>query len=508
MSVLQFPQGVDSSADLQIWNNAAFDNGENSEDLTANRQSWGSLKSIFGDPKASFDSVSGKENQSVVAENQVSSVSSCLKSSTTPFKPVNTDGAIEKSRIKGAFKKGFQENVVLKVEGGREIRDEKKIEEIEEIESEIMRLNSRLESLRLEKAGRSVKVVEKRGRIVPAKFMEEKQCVKYGEGKKQIEEIPSMTARTKVPRRGVSLGPAEIASGGRRGMSLGPSEIFGAVKSRQTGKLEMITPVQSRRKSCFFKMQEIDEEKVVVAAKERGKSSSLSPNSRKVAAKTQVSSRQAVTTISSRKTLKKDDALINAIQPKKLFKDGEKSVPATNKKPLRPGRVVASRYNQNTAMRKRSLPENDKDDSKRGDKKRSLSVGKSRVNPTENKNLGTESRVKKRWEIPSEIVVHGSMVEADESSPQSIVAVPDLLPRIRIARCVNESPRDSGPAKKVVELIGRKSVFGNDDEEVEEPFGNDDEEVEEPSLCQALTFAEEERRSLIEFTFQDSTMSP
>ncbi|KAL0301980.1 UNVERIFIED_CONTAM: hypothetical protein Sradi_6474800 [Sesamum radiatum] len=485
MSVLQFPQGVDSSADLQIWNNAAFDNGENSEDLTANRQSWGSLKSIFGDPKASFDSVSGKENQGVVAENQVSSVSSCLKSSTTPFKPVNTDGAIEKSRIKSAFKKGFQENVVLKVEGGREIRDEKKIdEEIEEIESEIMRLNSRLESLRLEKAGRSVKVVEKRGRIVPAKFMEEKQCVKDGEGKKQIEEISSMTARTKVTRRGVSLGPAEIASGGRRGMSLGPSEIFGAVKSRQTGKLEMITPVQSRRKSCFFKMQEIDEEKVVVAAKGRGKSSSLSPNSRKVAAKTQVSSRQAVTTISSRKTLKKDDALINAIQPKKLFKDGEKSVPATNKKPLRPGRVVASRYNQNTAMRKRSLPENDKDDSKRGDKKRSLSVGKSRVNPTENKNIGTESRVKKRWEIPSEIVVHGSMVEADESSPQSIVAVPDLLPRIRIARCVNESPRDSGPAKKVVELIGRKSVFGNDDEE-----------VEEPSLCQALTFAEEEEEA-------------
>ncbi|KAI3465692.1 hypothetical protein Pfo_022355 [Paulownia fortunei] len=480
MSVVQFPESMDSSADLQIWNNAAFDNGENSEDLRASGQSWGSLKSIFANPKASFDSVSGKENQGLVLENQISSVSCSLKSSTTPFKPVNTDGAIEKSRIEGFLKKGLEENVVLKLESGKEIRDEKKIdEEIEEVESEIFKLSSRLEALRLEKAERSVKVVEKRGRVVPAKFMERKQSVKNAEDKKMIEEISSMSARTKVQRRGISLGPAEIVSGGRRGMSMGPSEIFGAVKSRQLGKQEMITPVQSRRKSCFWKLQEIDEEKVV--AKERGKSSSLSPKSRKVAAKTQVTSRQAVTTIASRKTLKKEDGVINSIHPKKLFKDGEKSVPATNKKPLRPGRVVASRYNQNTtlasAMRKRSLPENDNDCSKRFDKKRSS---------TENKNLGTESRVKKRWEIPSEIVVHGS-VESEKSPPESIVVVPDLLPRIRIARCTKESPRDSGPAKKVVELIGRKSIFGNDEEV-------------EPSVCQALTYAEEE---VEEFSFPE-----
>ncbi|KAH6825132.1 hypothetical protein C2S53_008678 [Perilla frutescens var. hirtella] len=468
MSAAQFPDAVDSSADLQIWNNAAFDNGEISEDLTASKQSWGSLKSIFGNAKASFDSVTGKENQGLALESQISSVSSSLKSSSTPFKPINACESVGKSRNKEVVKKGFEETVVLK-----EVGDGKKIdEEIEEIESQIARLNSRLEALRLEKAVRSVKVVEKRVRVVPAKFMEQKQSVKNAEEKKMIDEISNLSARTKVNRRGISLGPAEIISGGRRGMSLGPSEIFGAAKSRQLGKHEMITPVQSRRKSCLFKLQDIDEERV--------KSCSLSPKSRKAAAKAQVMPRQAVTTIASRKTVKKEDMFVNSVQPKKLFKDGEKSVPPSNKKPLRAGRVVASRYSQNasqaSAMRKRSLPENEAENSKRVEKKRSLSVGKTRANETESKNVGTESRVKKRWEIPSEVVVHGS-VEGDKS-PQSVVVAPDLLPRLRIARC-NDSPRDSGPAKKVVELIGKKSFFASD-------------EAVDQSLCQALTYVEEE----------------
>lgn len=470
----QFPDAMDSSADLQIWDNAAFDNGEVSEDLTTSRQSWGSLKSVFGNAKASFDSVSGKENQGFALEGKISSVSSSLKSSSTPFKTINVDESVEKSRTKEAVKKGSEEIVVLKSENVKEILDGKKIdEEIEEIESQIERLNSRLEALRLEKAERIVKVVEKRARVVPAKFMEQKQSVKNADEKKIIDEISSVSARTKINRRGISLGPAEIASAGLRGMSLGPSEIFGAMKSRQLGKQEMITPVQSRRKSCLFKLQGIEEERV--------KSCSLSPKSRKVAVKAQVASRQAVTTIASRKTVKKEDILGNSVQPKKLFRDGEKSVPAANKKPLRPGRVVASRYNQNasqaSAMRKRSLPENDADNINRVEKKRSLSVGKTRANETESKNVGTESRVKKRWEIPSEIVVHGSV--EGENSPQSVVVVPDLLPRLRIARC-NHSPRDSGPAKKVAELAGKKSFFAND------------EAVAEESVCQALTYADEE----------------
>lgn len=474
MSVLQYPEGINPE-DVQIWNNAAFDNGD-SADFSSLKRSWLS---------DSFESdVSSKENQTPLFENS----SSVNLSSSIPFKPLNPNGALENSRLKPnkpISKQSADEMSRTTRKSGKDndFRDEKRIdEEIEEIEMEISRLNSKLEALRIEKAEKSFKIVEKRGRLVAAKFMEPKMSVKIAEEKKKIEESSSsMTAKTKVQRRGLSLGPSEIFAGTRsRGLSMGPSEIFAATKARQLGKQEMITPIQpiqNRRKSCFWKLQEIEEENL---SKERGKSSSLSPKSRKAAART-MASRQAVTTIASKKNLKKDDAFLSSVQPKKLFKDGEKSVPVS-KKPQRPGRVVASRYNQSanqsSVVRKRSLPENDKDEIKRNEKKRSLSVGKTRVSQTENKNLGTESRVKKRWEIPSEIVVHSST--ESEKSPLSITVKPDLLPRIRIARCtVNETPRDSGPAKRVVELIGKKSFFSNDEDK-------------EPSVCQVLSFADED----------------
>ncbi|XP_073148265.1 uncharacterized protein [Henckelia pumila] len=471
------------ATEVQIWNNAAFDNGD-SEDLTSNRPSWGSLKSTFENPKASFDSVSGKENEGYFLENQISSVSSSLVSPTvTPFKPINTDGAMVKSRNKGFSKMGDEETKLSRRINEKEIRDDKKIdEEIKEIENEIRRLSSRLESLRLEKVEMSLRVSEKRGRVVPAKFLDQKQSVvaKNTEEKKKMDEISS---KSRIQRRGVSLGPSEIVSGVRRGMSMGPSEIFRSMKPKGSGKQNTITPAPSRRKSCFLKLQEIDEEKEV--EKESVKGSSVSPKSRKVAFKSQLLPRQAVTTIASRKGTKKEDGIISSIQPKKLFKEAENLV---NKKPLKPGRVVASRYNQSNSqasvVRKRSLPENDKDDTKRCEKKRSTSAGKSRVVDTdETKNVGTESRLKKKqWEIPSEIVVHRSL-EEDEKSPDTVVVVPNLLPRIRIARCINESPRDSGPAKRVAELTGKNSYFSNTDGEME------------PSICQALNYAEEDQDS-------------
>ncbi|KAL3509506.1 hypothetical protein ACH5RR_028907 [Cinchona calisaya] len=488
MSVLQYPEGVNSSSDLQIWNNAAFDNGESEDSSAIIERSWSSLKPHLLDPSDSLESFSSKEkeNQSPLLEN--SSVSSLKSPTPLPLKVLDPNGAVEKSRIKsvkGNYKLGFIEKTVSKSGAEGEVRDEGKIDkEIEEIEKEINRLSSRLEALRIEKAEKSLKMVEKRGKIVAAKFMDQKLVGKNAEEKKKIEEILAMSARNKVHRRGLSMGPSEIMAGARRGMSLGPSEIFSDTKSGQFGRKEsLITPVQSiknRRKSCFWKLQDIEEEKVT---KERGKSLSVSPKSRKnLATKTQAS-RQAMTTVASKKAVKKEDLFGNSVQPKKLFKDGEKSVNATNKKPLRPGRVVASRYNQSisqaSAMRKRSLPENDKDESNRGDKKRSLSVGKSREMLPEKKNLGTESsRVKKRWEIPSDLVVHSS--ESEDSSPTISVVVPEILPRIRIARCINETPRDSGPAKRVADLIGRKQYFA------------EDEEVVEPSFCQVLSFADDE----------------
>ncbi|CAA0825098.1 Unknown protein [Striga hermonthica] len=269
---------MDPSADLQVWNNAAFDNnGEISEDL-----SWGSLMSIFSNPKASFDSVSDKENV-----------------------------------------------------GGRRMR---------------RRLMTNMKALDFKKTG----------------------------------------AEPKSQKRGISLGPIEILPG------------------------------------------DINEEKSISRKTSKKGFSSVSPKSRR-----------AVTTISTRKASKKDDSVLNSVQPKKLFGEGENtgfaSFVASKKPSRRSGRVVKCDAN-----------------------KRAFSVGKSQASSAagESKNSEVENRrVKKRWEIPSEIV---------------------LLPKIKITQCVKESPRDTGPATKVVELFGKKSFFTKNYEEVE------------PPVCQALTYGEEE----------------
>ncbi|KAK1393291.1 Meiosis-specific nuclear structural protein [Heracleum sosnowskyi] len=424
MSVnLHYPQAMNSLTDLQIYNNAVFDNVENQ--ITP---SCSPVKSV------SFSDIS-KENQSPVS----------------PLNP-NPKGT---SRVK-----------LMK-----EVRDEKKIDiEIEEIEKEICRLSERLKVLKLEKEQKNGKLVEKRVRIVPAKFMEQKQNLRsdcnLGDVKKSDENL-LVSAKSKGFRRGVSMCPGEILAGAsRRGLSLGPSEIGAGSKFRPMYKPE-VTPVESmksRRKSCFLKLGDVDEMRVI---KERGKSCSLSPKSRKAMNKTQ-GARQVVTTVGTKKGVKKDDGVLAAIQPKNLFKDGEKSVAA--KKPVKSGRVIASRYNQSTmlsAMRKRSLPENDKDEGMKCDRKRSLSVGKSRESMPEISGIqGTKSCMKKRWEVPSETVVCGKIM------------VPDVLPKIRTARYTIDTPRDSGAAKRVAELIGKKSFFSN---------GGD----VDSSVCQELSFAEE-----------------
>lgn len=427
MSVnLHHPQAINSLTDLQIYDNAVFDNVETNVSFSCSPP----VKSV------SFSDVS-KENQS-------------------PVSPLNPDGVTGASKIK------------LMKEG---LRDEKKIDiEIEEIEKEISRLSERLQVLKLEKEQKNVKVIERRVRIVPAKFMEPKQNVRsnnLGDVRKSDENL-LLSVKSKGLRRGVSMCPGEILAGStRRGLSLGPSEIASGTKFRQMYKPQ-ITPVdsmKSRRKSCFFKLGEIDEMRAI---KERRTSCSLSPKSRKALNKTQ-GSRQVLTTVGTRKGVKKDDAVLAAIQPKNLFKDGEKSVAA--KKPVKSGRVIASRYNQSTilsAMRKRSLPENDKDEGRKCDRKRSLSVGKSRESMPEYSGIqGTKSCMKKRWEVPSETVVCGNIV------------VPDVLPKIRTARYTIDTPRDSGAAKRVAELIGKKSYFCNGEDV-------------DSSVCQELSFAEEE----------------
>ncbi|OMO96414.1 hypothetical protein CCACVL1_04964 [Corchorus capsularis] len=466
MSILQYPDSF-NVPELQVWNNAAFDTGESEDHTSAMKVSWGHLGS--GSVNQSLESDGSKENQSPVWLQSPVSFKSTASIVKPPLRCKNVFGNSKEQPLKG----GFIEPASAKLKNGagkeeEKKRDEKKIDmEIEEVEKEISRLSSKLESLRLEKAELTARSIAMRGRMVPAKFMEPKQSIKNLEMGKKMEDPLFSSAKGKLNRRGVSLGPAEI---------------YSATKSRQLTKQDTITPVQSiqsRRKSCFFKLEGIDEGKVT---RERGKSLSLSPKSRKTVSKVQAP-KPAATTVGSKRAVKKEDGFLATIQPKRLFKDGEKSV--TAKKPMKPGRIVASRYNQipnqsngNSTVneaRKRSLPENDKEESDRHDKRR---VSDERIVDS-SKNQKSESRVKKKWEIPSEVIVFkGAAME--EESPQSISRINNVLPKIRTLRnLIDESPRDSGPAKRVAELMGRKSYFCIQEEA-------------EDSVFQALSFAEEE----------------
>ncbi|KAG0482758.1 hypothetical protein HPP92_010842 [Vanilla planifolia] len=90
------------------------------------------------------------------------------------------------------------------MQGGGSVADECNIDaEIEDTEKEIRRLSMRLESLRMEKIERDLRVsTAQRGRIVPAKFMERKACP--ASKKEESQAIAGMR------RRGFSLGPLEI----------------------------------------------------------------------------------------------------------------------------------------------------------------------------------------------------------------------------------------------------------------------------------------------------------
>ncbi|XP_020202490.1 uncharacterized protein LOC109788222 [Cajanus cajan] len=259
--------------------------------------------------------------------------------------------------------------------------------EIEAIQREITRLTTRLDALRLEKAKRAKRLV---GRVVPAKFMEPRPNAVVS---RKPEETPK--AKVKISNNNNNN------NSWRRGMSLGPAEIAATPAT-----------VQSRRKSCFWKLPEIEEE---ARAKTVGR------------------------------VKKKDEAaLVGQAQARKLFeREKVKAVCESNKKGLlRQGRVVASRYNSCCDVKKRSLPEG-----------------------------GSEVRVKKRWEIPK----NGGEEETMATATATTTAVA-VLPKIRTVKCVNDSPRDSGAAKRVAELVGKKPFFS----------------IDEKDVCQVLDFAEED----------------
>ncbi|KAL3742251.1 hypothetical protein ACJRO7_017695 [Eucalyptus globulus] len=220
MSVLGYPDAFDAP-ELQVWNNTAFDNGESEDSAAiaaAVQASWSSINPVF---VKLFDSLESddfsKENQSPeCANSQIS-----LKSSV-PSKIQWKQGVLEPLSAKAIDQEG----------NGRTIDVE-----IEEVEKEITRLSSRLEALRLEKA-KAGDEKKPHGRVVSAK--------RDPDAVKRIKETLLSSAKLKLNRRGLSLGPAEIASSA------------GKLRPSIKGEFTLGLLIQNRRKSCFWKLEEIE----------------------------------------------------------------------------------------------------------------------------------------------------------------------------------------------------------------------------------------------------------
>ncbi|KAK1305277.1 hypothetical protein QJS10_CPB11g01002 [Acorus calamus] len=415
-----------NAIDLQIWDNAAFDGCDGG----SNRESsWLPLQSLsVNQSSESLDPDSMKENRSPI-----------------PAKPNHP--------LKVHFRQDSN--------GGD--RDTASIDsEIEEIEAEIGRLATRLAALRIKKAEVEMKAAKRTpmtdrrgfslgpmeiassivGSLSVKKLQEikEEEVTKMSTKKKKKterqrsfspESRPSITRRSAIstvgPVRTTARehpipGPAS-ARPSRRGLTLGPSEIAATRKklsfqmSEEDKELLSNVDRKCRRKSSFVGLPESEEESLGGAG----------PKSRPSATGGSVKSAK--------------------------------------------GRVVASRYSKITVgsgsnRRKWSLPEKDNGDAKMDVKKRALSVGKSQASLLEKK----MSRITGKGK---------GEVHPINDSP-SITRVAESLPKIRTIRCTVVSPRDSGRAKRVAELIGRKSYFTAENELGE-------------STCQTLAFEEEEQ---------------
>uniref|UniRef100_A0A0A9D4X9 Uncharacterized protein n=1 Tax=Arundo donax TaxID=35708 RepID=A0A0A9D4X9_ARUDO len=73
----------------------------------------------------------------------------------------------------------------------------------------------------------------------------------------------------------------------------------------------------------------------------------------------------------------------------------------------------------------------------------------------------------------------------DEPSPETIAKVAELLPRIRTMLPSDENPRDSGCAKRVADLVGKRSFFtaAADDDNAVTPYEARLLEVESPEAA-------------------------
>ncbi|KAJ3708482.1 hypothetical protein LUZ61_012187 [Rhynchospora tenuis] len=303
--------------------------------------------------------------------------------------------------------------------------------EIEKTEREIERLTRRLEELKSKKASS----FQKPGRVVPSKF-------------KEVAKIKFETpVSNKSMQRGVSLGPLEILQGSthsskkfgsnkphgikeekekpqswkQRGVSLGPLEILQG-------------STHSSKKLGSNKPHGIKEEKEKFQSwKQRG--ASLGP----------LEIHQGLAQSSKKPPGIKEEK--EKSQPWKSA--GPKMV--SNSRPGRRGVSLGPTEISAIARKTPSKPWN--------------TLEKIEEHSTSNRRLSRGPRkprvVPSRYSLAPPKIVRDDMSKNvnGKKSPESVTKMAKLLPKIKAVRCIEQSPRDSGRAKRVADLIGRKPFF-------------------------------------------------
>uniref|UniRef100_A0A0E0LEU1 Uncharacterized protein n=1 Tax=Oryza punctata TaxID=4537 RepID=A0A0E0LEU1_ORYPU len=352
--------------------------------------------------------------------------------------------------------------------------------EIDHIEAEILRLSSRLHHLRVSKQPEPNREAAPMGEMV-AKVRPRPRGLSLGPldviSIVNREKHPLRTKQPPATRgRGLSLGPLEIATANhsrvpaaaqhqqqqragtarilkpikeppvqrRRGVSLGPLEIHHGVGSKPAAARAKTFPTklnairEETRPSKQFAVpvkpwpssntrQTLDSRQGTAAS--RAKARSPSPRSRRQ------SNGKATDTRGGNKA-------VDELKPKGASSSQSSSATAaataTGKRPAGSSkmRVVPSRYSLTPGAslggsavqerrRKQSLPGSSSGDASQNEEIRAKVIG------------------------PSNYPL----------SPQTISKVAEMLPKIRTMPHPDESPRDSGCAKRVAELVGKRSFF-------------------------------------------------
>ncbi|CAN6173326.1 unnamed protein product [Urochloa humidicola] len=264
-------------------------------------------------------------------------------------------------------------------------------------------------------------------------------------------------------RRGVSLGPLEI----HHGVSSKPGAAAAAARVKPFSKLSAVREEGQQSKQHVVPARpwpSSNARQGTAASRAKARSGSMSPRSRRQSTSKATETRGG--NAKATETKEGNAAVLVSKVDNELKQKGMVNPTGNAAVAKRPAgsskvRIVPSRY--------------------------SLTPGSSLAAGTHEKRCkqsrpGSADGASQREEIRAKLTESLN----DELSPQTIAKVAELLPRIRTMPPSDESPRDSGCAKRVADLVGKRSFFttGADDGNAITPYQARVLEAESPEATQ------------------------